>query len=118
MSDDQIQKCFGLKKEQQIKISSLLNASNDNRKPEEFSIRDIKVFVDSEEQNWFKQAHVGKCLGLKHIDMSVEGLDKCEMPARNYIKAAPHGTGVGLDPSIIKTRRINSSQSLGSCMSL
>ena len=33
-----------------------------------------------------------KFLGLKHIDTSVEGLDKCEMPARNDIKTAPYGT--------------------------
>ena len=32
-------------------------------------------------------------MGLKHIDTSVEGLDKCEMPTRNDIKTAPHGAG-------------------------
>ena len=44
-------------------------------------------------QNWFKWAHVGKFLDLKHIDTSVEDLDKCEMLARNNIKATSHGTG-------------------------
>ena len=42
-------------------MSSLLNVSDDaGRKPEEFSLEDIEVFVDSEEQNWFKRAHVGE----------------------------------------------------------
>ena len=95
-----------------------MNASNANSKPEEFGLKDTEVLVDSEEQNWFKRAHVGKFLGLKHTDTSVKGLDKCEMPARNVIKAAPMARGVGLDLNIIKTRRINSSQSLGSLMSL
>ena len=40
-------------------MSSLLNVSNDaSKKPEEFSRKDTEVFVDSEEQNWFKRAHV------------------------------------------------------------
>ena len=79
------------------------------------------MLVDSKEQNWFKRAHLGKFLGLEHIDTSVEGLDKCEMPTRYGIKTAsplPHSTGAGLNLKIIKTRRINSSQSLRSCMSL
>ena len=37
-------------------------------------------------------------MGLKHIDPSVEGLDKCEMPARNDIKAANHGAGSWSEP--------------------
>ena len=73
-------------------MSSLLNVSNGSSKPEEFNLNDIEVIVDSEEQNWFKRAHVRKFLGLKHIDMSVEGLDKCEMPTRNDIKTAHRGT--------------------------
>ena len=43
--------------------SSLLNIPNASSKSEEFSLKDIKVVVDSEEQNWFKQARVGKFLG-------------------------------------------------------
>ena len=38
-------------KELQIKMFSLLNVSNVNNKPEEFSVKDIEVFLDSEEQN-------------------------------------------------------------------
>ena len=74
-------------------MSSEINVSNASSKPEQFDLKDIVVLVDSEEQNWFKWAHVGKFLGLKHIDTLVEGLDKCEMPARNDIKSNSHGTG-------------------------
>ena len=43
-------------------MSSLLNVYNASRS-EEFSLKDIEVFEDSEEQNWFKRAHVGKSQG-------------------------------------------------------
>ena len=36
-------KNFLTQKEQQIKMSSLLNVSNDSSKPEEFSLKDIEV---------------------------------------------------------------------------
>ena len=52
------------KKELQIKMSFLLNVSNGSSRPEEFGLKDIEVFVDSEKQNWFKWAHVGKILGI------------------------------------------------------
>ena len=80
-------KNFLTQEELKIKMSSLLNVSNDaSRKPEEFSRKDIEVFVDSEEQNWFKQAHVGKFLGIEDIwtslnsdiiRISLNGLEKC-----------------------------------------
>ena len=63
-----------------IKMSSVLNVSNDRSKSEEFNLNNTEMIVDSEEQNWFKWTHVGKFLGLKRIDTSVESLDKCEMP--------------------------------------
>ena len=75
-------------------MSSVLKVSNSSSKSEEFNLNNIQVLVDSEEQKWFKWAHVGKVLGLKHIDTSVEGLDKCEMPTRNDIKTIRHDTGV------------------------
>ena len=75
-------------------MSSVLKVSNSSSKSEEFNLNNIEVLVDSEEQKWFKWAHVGKVLGLKHIDTSVEGLDKCEMPTRNDIKTIRHDTGV------------------------
>ena len=54
-------------------MSSLLNVSKASNKSEDFSLKDVEVPVDSEEQNWFKRVHVGKILGLKHIDTLVEG---------------------------------------------
>ena len=70
---DQTQKFFDPKRTK-IKMSSLLNASNDSSKPEEFSLKDIEVLVDRKEQNWFKRAHVVKFLGLAHIHRSTAGL--------------------------------------------
>ena len=84
MSDDQIQKSFDLK-ELQIKMSSVLNVSNDSSKPQELSIKDIEMLVDSEEQNWFKRAHVGKVLGPEDIRTSLNGLEKCEMLTRQEL---------------------------------
>ena len=48
-------------------MSSVLNVSNANSKPQGLSLKDIEVFVDSEEQNWFKRAHMGEYLGLGNI---------------------------------------------------
>ena len=70
----------------------MLNVSNDRSKSEEFNLNNTEMIVDSEEQNWFKWTHVGKFLGLKLIDTSVESLDKCEMPTWNGIKTTAHGT--------------------------
>ena len=64
-------------------MSSLLNVSHvASRKPEEFSLKDIEVFVDSEEENWFKWAHVRKLLGIKDVRTSLNGLEKCEILTR------------------------------------
>ena len=59
MSGDQIQKLFDPKRFTNKMPSSLLNVSNSSSKSEDFSLKDIEVFVDSEEQHWFKRAHVG-----------------------------------------------------------
>ena len=67
--------------------SSLLNVSNASKKPEEFGLKGIEVLVDSEAENWFKRAYVGKVLGLAKKLISVEGLDIQEMPQRDDIKA-------------------------------
>ena len=65
-------------KEVQIKMHSfLLNVSDINSKSEEFSLKDIEVFVDSEEQNWFKRAHMGKMLGIEDVRTSLNDLEKC-----------------------------------------
>ena len=69
-------------------MSSVLNVSNDaSREPEEL------MFVYSEEQNWFKRTHVGKFLDLRHIDRSVEGLDKCKMLTRKELIPTSRGMG-------------------------
>ena len=73
MSGDRIQNISD-PKELQIKMTSLFNVSNANSKPMEFTLKGIEVFVDSEEQNWFKQAHVGKLLGIENIRTSLNGL--------------------------------------------
>ena len=36
----------------------------------------IEVLFDRHNQTWFKCAYVDKFLGIKHIDTSLEGLDK------------------------------------------
>ena len=72
-------------------MSSLLNASNANSKPKEFNLKDIEVLVDSEEQNWFMRAHVGKFLGIENIRTSLNGLENSEMLARKDIKAGMGG---------------------------
>ena len=66
-------------------MSSLLSVSNGSSKSEEFSLKDIEVFVDSEEQNWFKRAHVGKFLGIENIRTSLNDLEKCEILTRQEL---------------------------------
>ena len=68
-----------------MKMSSLLNASNENYRSKEFRIKGIEVFVDSEEQNWFNRAHVGKFLGIENIRTSLNNLDKCKMLTRQEL---------------------------------
>ena len=117
VSDDQIQKKID-PKGLQIKMSSVLNISNANSKPEEFSLNDIEMLVDSEEQNWFKRAHVGKSLGLKNIRTSLNDLDKCEILTKQELIPTDVARRLGLDPKINKATQINSSHSLGLFMSL
>ena len=75
-------------------MSFVLNVSNDaSKKLEEFSLKGIEVLVDNEEQNWFKRAHVGKFLVLRHIDTSLEGLDKCEILTRQELIPIPRSMG-------------------------
>ena len=74
-------------KELQIKMSSLLNISSASSRPEEFSLKDIEVLVDSKEQNWFKRAHVGKFLGLVHIHRSTARLAYENQKTRAFLQA-------------------------------
>ena len=117
VSCDQIQKVFDPKRTK-IKMSSLLNVSNDSNKPEEFNLKDIEVFVDSEEQNWFKRVHLGKLLGIEDVRTSLNGLERREILTRQELVPTRRGTPIGLDLKISKTRQINSSHPLGLCMSL
>ena len=87
-------KNFFDQKELQIKMSSpLLNVSNDaDGRFAEFRLKDIEVFVDSEEQNWFKQAHVGKFLGLEDIRTSLNDLENCEILTRQELVPTQRST--------------------------
>ena len=71
VSGDRIQKFFDPKRITN-KMSSSLNISNGSSRPQEF--KSIEVVVDNKEQNWFKRAHVGKYLGLVHIQRSMARL--------------------------------------------
>ena len=68
-----------------MKLSSLLNVSNGSSKPEEFSLKDIEVFVESEEQNWFKRTHVRNFFGIENIQTSLNDLKKCEKLTRHEL---------------------------------
>ena len=76
-------------------MSSLLNVSNDSSKPEEFRLKDIEVFVDSVEQNWFKRTHVGKFLGIEDIWTSLNGHEKCEILTREELIPNRRGWSAG-----------------------
>ena len=75
-----------------IKMSSLLNVSNASRKPKEFSIKDIEMLVDIEDQNWYKRAHVGKFLEIEDIRTSLNDLEECEMLTRQELIPSRCGT--------------------------
>ena len=66
------------------KMSSLLDVSNGSSRPEEFNLNDIEVLEDSEEQNWFKRAHVGKFSGLVHIHRSTARLADEDQKTRAF----------------------------------
>ena len=68
-------------------MSSLLNVSNASKKYEEFSLKDIEVFVDSNEQNWFKRTHMNIFLGLVHIHRSTTRLADEDQKIRAFLQA-------------------------------
>ena len=75
-------------------MSFVLNVSNDaSKKLGEFSLKDIEVLVDNEKQYWFKRADVGKFLVLRHIDTSLEGLNKCAIVTRQELIPIPRSMG-------------------------
>ena len=81
-------KKFLTQKEQQIKMSSLLNVSNDDSiKPEEFSLKDIEVLTDNKKQNWFKRAHIGQYLGIACKTTSTSKLSEEDKRSRAFLQA-------------------------------
>ena len=68
-------------------MPSLLNVSNASNKPEEFSLKDIKVFADNKEQNWFKRAHIGQYLGIARIITSTSKLLEEDKRSRAFLQA-------------------------------
>ena len=43
-----------------LNVFNITSGQHSCSKPEEFSPKVIELFLDSEEQPWFKQVHVGK----------------------------------------------------------
>ena len=83
-------------------MSSLLNVSN-GRKPEEFNLKDIGVRVHNKEQNWFKRAHIGRCLGVARIITSATKLAEVNIRYRAFLQAEG---GIRRMDSLEKTLRI------------
>ena len=79
----------------QIKMSSLLNVSNGS-KSKEFNLKDIKVFVDNKEQNWFKRAHIAQYLGIACIITSTTKLAEEDIRSRAFLQA--EGGICSMDP--------------------
>ena len=67
-------------------MSYVFNVSNGSSKSEEFSLKDIEMFVDNKEENWFKRAHVVKFLGLVHIHRSTARLADEDQKTRAFLK--------------------------------
>ena len=84
-------------------MSSLLNVSNGSGKPEEFSLKDIEVAVDSEEQNWFKRAHIGRYLGIARIITSTSKLSEEDKKTRAFLQAE---VGISCMDRLGKTSKI------------
>ena len=56
-------------------------------KSKEFNLKAIEVDVDSEEQHWFKRAHVGEYLGLVYIHRSTAKLGGEYQKTRAFLQA-------------------------------
>ena len=91
-------KNFLTQEELQRKMSSVINVSNANSKPEKFSLKDIKLFLDSKEQNWVKRTHVGRFLGIENIRTSLNDLEKYEMLTRQRLVSVRRTTAVWSEP--------------------
>ena len=58
-----------------------------------FNAVSIEVLLDEQNQPWFKRAHVGKFLEIKHIETSLDGLDSGEIKSRSAFGSTPRSTG-------------------------
>ena len=65
----------------------MLNVSNASNEPEEFNLKDIEVLLDSNEQNWFKRAHVAKYLRIVNIRRSTAKLADNDQKTRAFLQA-------------------------------
>ena len=70
-------------------------SSLSSSKSEEFSLKDIEVLVEGEEQHWFKWAHIGKSGEIDNIRTLLNALEKCEMLTRKELEPTQH-TSLGL----------------------
>ena len=61
--------------EMSYQLSLLNTSSSSSSKFEEFNLTDIVVPLDREEQPWFKEVHIWKFLGIRHMNnfLSVTG---------------------------------------------
>ena len=51
---------------------------------------EIETTVDADRNIWLRWTHVGKFLRIKHIDTSMERVDRREIPTSNDIKPKRH----------------------------
>ena len=58
----------------------------------------LMIPAESLKSSAFKRAHVGKFLGLRHIDTSLEGLDKIKMLTRQELIPIPRSMGGWFQP--------------------
>ena len=58
--------------------------------------KNIEVLVDSEEQNWFKRAHIGQYLGIAHIITSSSKLSEEDRRSQTFLQA--EGEICSMDP--------------------
>ena len=64
-----------------------LNVPNVSSKPNKVNLNDIEGVVDSEQQNWFKRARVGKFLWLVNIHRSTARLANEDQKIRAFLQA-------------------------------
>ena len=86
---------FLTQKELQINMSSVINVSNASNKSEGLSSKEIEVLIDNKEQNWFKTAHTGRCLGIVSFHKSTAKLSEEDKRSLAFLQAEG---GICMDP--------------------